>query len=407
MSSNGISGANPDLGDVDGHLEKVTQSINSFKAGQNEKDRLAAIRAAQQLARALHKPKDNVYHQIYSTNQAMCVRMGIDLEIFSTLSKASGPVTLNELAAVTGADPFMTERVLRVLAGIEYVAEQDVHVYTPTRMTHQMTDRCSIAMVKFIYDFGVSAAAKTPEFLRKHDYAFLSGVTSGPFQYAHNHSLPMWEWMAEDEERLDLQNSFMEADRGSRPPWVDWFPVEQELLRPRSVSGGDEDVFMVDVAGGRGHDLQLFKERFPQVNGRFILEDVPHVLEQSVYGLQAEKLAFDLFKSQPVKGARIYYMKFILHDWSDAECVQILKHIRDAMKPGYSTLIIEEFILPERDCPVLPGLWDWMMLAFLNSFERSDGHWRKLLAEAGFKPRFVYPPGDGMGLILAEPEGSS
>jgi hypothetical protein len=34
----------------------------------------------------------------------MCVRMGIDLEIFTTLSKAAEPVTLSELAAVKGAD---------------------------------------------------------------------------------------------------------------------------------------------------------------------------------------------------------------------------------------------------------------------------------------------------------------
>lgn len=43
------------------------------------------------------------------------------------------------------------ERVLRVLAGIEYIAEHDVHVYSATRMTHQMTDRFSIAMVKFMF----------------------------------------------------------------------------------------------------------------------------------------------------------------------------------------------------------------------------------------------------------------
>lgn len=38
----------------------------------------------------------------------MCVRMGIDLEIFSTLSKASGSVSLQELAAVKNASPLIT-----------------------------------------------------------------------------------------------------------------------------------------------------------------------------------------------------------------------------------------------------------------------------------------------------------
>jgi hypothetical protein len=88
-------------------------------------------------------------------------------------------------------------------------------------------------------------------------------------------------------------------------------------------------------------------------------------------------------------------MKFILHDWSDEQSLQILRHIRDAMTPGYSKLIIEEFILPEKDCHMLPVMWDWEMMVFLNSFERSEGRWKKLLDEAGFTAVFLAPPGDG------------
>jgi hypothetical protein len=57
-----------------------------------------------------------------------------------------------------------------------------------------------------------------------------------------------------------------------------------------------------------------------------------------------------------MSGAYIYFMKFILHDWSDEQSLQILRHIHDAMTPGYSKLIIEEFILPEKDCPMLPAM---------------------------------------------------
>jgi hypothetical protein len=93
----------------------------------------------------------------------------------------------------------------------------------------------------------------------------------------------------------------MEGDRGSRPSWTEWFPVEEEVIA--GYKGVDEDVFLVDVAGGRGHDIKAFRERFPNARGRFILEDLSHVIEQALPGLQAEKLPFDLFKEQPVKGA--------------------------------------------------------------------------------------------------------
>lgn len=37
----------------------------------------------------------------------MCVRLGIDLEIFSTLSKSTRPLALKDLAAVKNAGPFI------------------------------------------------------------------------------------------------------------------------------------------------------------------------------------------------------------------------------------------------------------------------------------------------------------
>ncbi|KAL2869523.1 S-adenosyl-L-methionine-dependent methyltransferase [Aspergillus lucknowensis] len=385
---------------VDSLLQNVSQCVDAFKKRQTEKDRLVALKAAQSLVQALHPPKDNVYHLVYSPTQAMCVRMGIDLEIFTTLSKSNGPLTLAELAAVKGAHLTIAERVLRVLSGIGYVKEHDVHVYTATSLTHQMADRYSVAMVKFIWDFGLSTVAKIPEFLRSHDYQNVEGPTSGPWQYATNIDEIIWSWVAKSPERLDITNSFMEGDRGSRPGWLEWFPVEEQVIK--GFTGGDEDVFLVDVAGGRGHDLKSFKDRFPQARGKFILEDLPHVIEQCLPGLEVEKLAFDLFKPQPIKGSRIYYMKFILHDWSDEQSLEMLGHIRDAMKPGYSKLIIEEFILPERDCPMLPAMWDWEMMVFCNSFERTEGRWKKLLDDAGFTAKFWSPPGDGQGIIEAE-----
>lgn len=96
-------------------------------------------------------------------------------------------------------------------------------------------------------------------------------------------------------------------------------------------------------------------------------------------------------------------MKFILHDWSDSDSLKILEQIRQAMKPGYSALVIEEFILPQKDCPMLSAMWDWEMMVFLNSLERSEGHWRRLLDETGFDAKFFYPPGDGQVCYTFEP----
>ncbi|KAJ5114417.1 hypothetical protein NUU61_000176 [Penicillium alfredii] len=386
---------------IDKLHDQVSQSLNAFKDQHQEADRLAALKAAQGLVNALQKPQDSVYHLAYSPTHAMCVRIAIDLGIFTTLTERNEPVPLAELAAVKNASLILTERVMRILAGIGYVEEHDTRVYMATTMTRQMTDRLSIAMVKFIFDVGMPTLAKLPEFLRRHNFHNPAGALNGPLQYAEKIDESVWTWLPRNPEYLDNCNTFMEGDRGARPSWLEWFPVKERLLDGARPDG---DVLMVDVAGGRGHDLLAFAEKFPHAPGRLVLEDLPHVVDEStVDTTRIEKKPFDLFKPQPVQGARVYYMKFILHDWSDEENHRILTELASAFTRGYSKLIIEEFVLADRDCAMLQAMWDWEMLIFCNSMERSLSQWTSLLDKAGFKVvKFWPPPGDGQGIIEAE-----
>ncbi|KAJ6136204.1 hypothetical protein N7512_001364 [Penicillium capsulatum] len=371
---------------------QVTDSLQAFKDQNQEADRLAALKAAQELTNSLRKPQD-------APTQAMCVRIAVDLEIFTTLTERNGPVSLEELAAVKKASPILA--VLRILAGIGYVEEAGTRVYTPTIMTRTMTDRLSISVIKFIFDVGMPTLAKVPEFLRISNFENPEGGTVGAMPYAEGFDETIWTWLPRHPEKLDGCNTFMEADRGSRPSWLEWFPTAERLLMGAQVQS-NEDVLMVDVAGGRGHDLAAFAQRFPDATGRLVLEDLPHVLEEStVDNSRIEKIPFDLFKPQPIQGARVYYMKFILHDWSDEENHTILTQLAGAMTKGYSKLVIE-FVLTDRDCAMLQAMWDWEMMIFCNSMERSQTQWTRLLEKAGFQvTKFWAPPGDGQGIIEA------
>ena len=45
-------------------------------------------------------------------------------------------------------------------------------------------------------------------------------------------------------------------------------------------------------------------------------------------------------------GARAYYMHSVLHDWPDEVAATILGRVKDAMRPGYSRLLINENVIP-------------------------------------------------------------
>jgi hypothetical protein len=66
-------------------------------------------------------------------------------------------------------------------------------------------------------------------------------------------------------------------------------------------------------------------------------------------------------------GARYYYYSAILHDWPDAECVNILKIVADAMRPGYSKLLINGIVLRETGATYFEACKDFGMMAAMSA----------------------------------------
>ena len=94
----------------------------------------------------------------------------------------------------------------------------------------------------------------------------------------------------------------MTCVRGEEPAWLSWFPVTERILEGARPGG----VVLVDVGGGRGHDVGAFRRRmgpvFPE-GGRVVLEDLPAVLEDAgkLEG-GVERVEYDFFTPQVVLG---------------------------------------------------------------------------------------------------------
>jgi hypothetical protein len=103
-------------------------------------------------------------------------------------------------------------------------------------------------------------------------------------------------------------------------------------------------------------------------------------------------------------------MKWILHDWDDADAARIVRNVRAAI-PSDGRLIVFDRLLPERipsgDVAVqLDTLIDLNMLVNVNAGrERSEAEFRTLLAAGGFRAIEVAIPAQLMWAIRRE--GSS
>ena len=177
------------------------------------------------------------------------------------------------------------------------------------------------------------------------------------------------------------------------PEWFSFYPGIEHLLQE---SPDASRPFLVDVGGNTGHSLNSFATKYPDLTGRLVLEDLPQVIEG--IGMQGVKLdpriepvKYDFFTPQPVKHAKVYYMRTILHDWPDKQAIEILKNIREAMAED-SVLLIHDLVMPDTGAPTLSTRADWVIMAFLASLDRTAKQYRTLLNHAGFEMRGPWKP---------------
>jgi hypothetical protein len=242
--------------------------------------------------------------------------------------------------------------------------------------------------------------AHLPQYLKETSYRNVSGAP-GPFQAAHNSQNSFFEWLISDPAMMSNFNTFMAGNLETRKNWFDAFPAEKIVFDGASTD--PESVLLIDIAGGEGHDIERFHQKFRDAPGRLVLQDLaPSINNIKSLDETITRQVYDFFTEQPIKGARIYFVKYIFHDWPTKDCVAILKNIAAAMKPGYSKLLIAEWILPAKDVALYPALLDINMMCLLNGMERTETQWEAMLNEAGLDiVKFWKADAESEGLIEA------
>jgi 6-hydroxytryprostatin B O-methyltransferase len=96
-------------------------------------------------------------------------------------------------------------------------------------------------------------------------------------------------------------------------------------------------------------------------------------------------MTHDFMKPQPV-AADIYFLRMILHDWSDKFCVSILRNTVAAMRPGSRILIMDAVLPPAGDWPTIlergARAADLQMGLLFNAKERDIEQWKELFSAA-------------------------
>jgi hypothetical protein len=154
-----------------------------------------------------------------------------------------------------------------------------------------------------------------------------------------------------------------------------------------------------DIGGGVGHLLSAILKTAPSAKG--VLFDLPDVIAQakSTPNPRISYVGGDFFKDA-IPACDLYVMMTVIHDWSDADSVAILRNLR-ANAPVGARLVLAEAVIDESATGSFPIDLDIEMLVFASGRERTEGQWRDLLKVAGFNLVQALPLAGITGLVEA------
>jgi hypothetical protein len=297
---------------------------------------------------------------------------------------AQGPKTSAELAASTKTHPHTLYRLLRALAAAGVFHEGEAKSFSLTPISEGLRSDAKPSMRPQAILVGRSYYPKTWNTLGH-------SIRTGENAFEHAYGKGLWEWRAEHPEESKIFDASMTG--GS------------EVMLQAMLDGYDFSGFstVMDVGGGQGALISAILSKNHGPKG--ILFDQPHVVTGELLppdvAARCQVVGGDFFKELPA-GADAITMKWILHDWPDKECIDILKVTRKAIAPGGKLLVLERVVAGPNEGRGIKFA-DLTMMVLPGGMERTPEEFSTLLAAGGFRlDRIVYTH-TGMNVIEASP----
>lgn len=218
-----------------------------------------------------------------------------------------------------------------------------------------------------------------PRYLKKTHYVDIADHYHTVFQDAWKTQLGAFEWFEHHPEELQFFNDFMAARRDAVESWLSVYPIAEE-----SKGWDPDEVLFVNIGGGIGHQCAQFKANYPDVPGRVVLQDLSHSIAHALPTPGVENMVHDFFQPQPIKGAKFYFLRGVLHNHPDERVKLILQNTKAAMGKD-SVLLIDEMVLPDTGVSPHVAAIDITMMCSSGSRERTKSQWDELLSSVGFK----------------------
>ncbi|KAI0518114.1 S-adenosyl-L-methionine-dependent methyltransferase [Xylaria bambusicola] len=364
-------------------IEAFLSGTSGTLGSMNIATRSKLSEAARRLNLATETSGDTIQRIMLSPLQLPLTVVGIETRLFEVLSKANGRmIDKQELSIVTKINPVLLKRLLRYYQAFGMLDQLGDDHYQANNMTSAISSPGGRNALPFYFEAVVPALNAIPRCLRDNAYQNVTYGECFPWYVGHQTNKEIYEWMKDHPSALHHFMSYMVRQRDGQHTFLDVVDFREFT---KSVVSKNTPVF-VDIGGSLGHQCVALRQKYPDLVGRVILQDSEEVIEQArihpIPGFEGiEAQVHDFFTPQPIKGARTYYMRNILHNWPDDKCIEILKNIKSAMTQE-SRILIDEMVFPESDVHWRAAQLDLVMGSCFGSMGRTQQDWDTLFEKS-------------------------
>lgn len=294
------------------------------------------------------------------------------------------------LASITGTHAPSLYRLMRALASIGVLAEDEQHRFSLTALGNSLRSDVPDSLREWaMFALGDEQFRAWGELMHC--------VRTGDIAFDHVFGTDVWTYRAAHAEHAAIFDQAMaQLARSYEASLVAAYPFATIAK-------------LVDVGGGDGTLLIAILQANPATHG--VLFDLPHVIQRARdriarTGLsdRCEVVGGDAFAAVPI-GGDAYLLSRVIHDWDDEGAIAILDACRRAIGDEGRVLLVER-LMP---APVIvshaaqtSSLSDLNMMVMNGGRERTEAEYRELLDRAGLALARIVPIETGASVLEAQ-----
>ncbi|GLJ31838.1 hypothetical protein SUGI_0640630 [Cryptomeria japonica] len=340
--------------------------------------------------------KLKLYDIMLGAAKPMALRAAVLLNIPDIIAEASGSLTLEEIAACISASTDSPPHIEYLFRLLRFLASQEVFSEIPHqedfRQTRYGLTGLSKLLVKETRKGGVSVQNYVPWLLAFNNDSSLKGwlhlhesVLEGSSAFSKAFGMSYWEYVANNPEANKTLNEAMSCD--TRAVMSSVVKIYEEGFKKINS--------LVDVGGGLGSALSIIVDNHKHIRG--INFDLPYVIASALPIAGVQHVSGNMFEHIP--SADAIFIKWVLHDWSDDDCVRVLRRCYEAIPENGKVIIVDALIVEgKRDEDNKENLQRGVGLAFdmemmlfsTGGKERTEMEFKQILIKAGFKSYTIF-----------------